>query len=195
MPAIAGNRRRASKSRGRRHMAKGELCGVIKASDVRTSRNPSDAGDQLPHREHRDIATTQVDGGRTRGNRFERCRGTRGRRDDEVALDLDVGDGSHRIESDGRATEEVKRAAGARAPDRVSERGEVDGELGDIGGEGRGAVRSPDSPLASTEAQGSAEGAGALEAAVIILEGKIGGRRQGIAVIGDERTAREARGP
>ena len=193
MPAAPRDRGRSG-GRGGDVLTQGELCRGVETCDVGAVRDPRNAADELADGEVRDVARGERDGGVVRDDR-ERRGGTRGRRDDEVTLDLDVGGGSDGIKSDGRAAEEVGRAAGARAPNRVSERGEVDGELGDIGGEGRSPVRSPDSPLASTEAQGSAEGAGALEAAVIILEGKIGGRRQGIAVIGDERTAREARGP
>ena len=53
-------------------------------------------------------------------------------------------------------------------------------------------MRRPDAPLAGAGAEGSAEGAGTLEASAVILEGEIGSRRQGIAVPGDERATREA---
>ena len=166
---------------------------MIKACDVGAGRDSHDTTDHLAHREHRHVTAIEVNRARTRSNRLEGRGGARSRRDDEVALELDVSDGSRRIKSDGRAAEEVRRAANTRAPDRVGERGEVDGELGDIGGKGRGTVRRPDPPLAGADAEGSIESTGALEASVIILEGKIRGRRQGEAVLGDERPAREAR--
>ena len=190
MPAAAGDRGRTR--RDGHVLAQGELCRGVETGDISAVRNPDDTSDELSDGEVRDVARGERDGVAVRDDR-ERRGGGGGRRDDEVTLDLDVSDGRHRIEAHGRATEEVKRAAGARAPDRVRKRGKVDGELGDIGGEGRSTVGSPDPPLASTGAQSSTEGAGALEAAVIILESKIRGRRQGIAVIGDERATREAR--
>ena len=193
MPATARDCRRAGESRGGSHLADRELRGVIKAGDVGTRRDSRDPTDYLAHREHRHVAAVEVNRARTRSNRLKGRGGARSRRDDEVPLELDVSRGGQGIEADGRATEEVRRAGSARAPDRVGERREVDDELGDIGGKGRGTVRRPDPPLAGAGAEGSAEGASALEAAVIILEGKIRGRRQGEAVLGDERPAREAR--
>ena len=191
MPATARDRGRG-RDRGGDVLTQGELCRGIETGDIGAIGDPDDAADDLADGEVRDVARGERDGAAVRDDR-ERRGGGGGRRDDEVALDLDVGRRGRRIESDGRAAEEVGRAAGARAPDRVSERGEVDGEFGHVGREGRGTVRRPDAPLAGGEAESSVEGAGALEAAAIILESKIRGRRQGIAVIGDERAAREAR--
>ena len=190
MPAAPRDRGR-SRGRGGDALAQGELRRGIETRDVGAVGDPGNAADDLADGEVRDVARGERDGGVVRDDR-ERRGGTRGRRDDKVTLDLDVGGGSDGIKSDGRTAEEVGRAAGARAPDRIGERREVEGELGDIGREGRSTVRRPDAPLAGAGAEGSAEGAGTLEASAVILEGEIGSRRQGIAVPGDERATREA---
>ena len=190
MPAAPRDRGRSG-GRGGDALAQGELCRGIETRDVGAVGDPGNAADDLADGEVRDVARGERDGVVVRDSRKRRG-GSRGRRDDEVTLDLDVGGGSDGIKSDGRTAEEVRRAAGARAPDRIGERREVEGELGDIGREGRSTVRRPDPPLAGAGAEGSAEGAGTLEASAVILEGEIGSRRQGIAVPGDERATREA---
>ena len=123
MPAAPRDRGRSG-GRGGDALAQGELCRGIETRDVGAIGNPGNAADDLADGEVRDVARGERDGVVVRDSRKRRG-GSRGRRDDEVTLDLDVGGGSDGIKSDGRATEEVRRAAGARAPDRIGERREV----------------------------------------------------------------------
>ena len=192
MPA-APRDRGAGRDRGGDVLAQGELRPVVEAGDIGAGGDSGDAADDLADGEVRDVARGERDGVAVRDDR-ERRGGGGGRLDDEVAFDLDVGRGRPRVEAHGRASEEVRRAAGARAPDRVGERGQVERELGDVGGEGRRGVRGGGAPLAGAGAEGSAEGAVGLERAPPILEGEVGRGRQGVAVVGDERAARDARG-